>query len=156
MGGGTVIVADSEKQIKKDYLKKYTRTINKVSHLNYKLMEIDRSLSSVKSQQISDMPRGGQALSLDDLLIRKEETQSRIDAVSTESISIRREIVKKIDELEDYRHIAVLEAFFIDDMTLDEIAEKEGYSLRHTTRLYSEGLKLLKIESESSEREGLS
>lgn len=92
------------------------------------------------------MPRGGTAFTVEDMIIQKEETQERIKNVSKQSIEVRRKIIKKIDELEELKHVELLEAFFIDNMTLDEIAEREGYSIRHAVRLYSEALRLINVE----------
>ncbi|MDR2278907.1 MAG: hypothetical protein LBE23_13705 [Vagococcus sp.] len=98
------------------------------------------------------MPRGGTPFTIEDMLIRKEETENRISNLLTHSWEVRQEIIEKIDQLEDYRHIEVLEQFFIENLTLDEIAEREHYSLRHTIRMYSEALRKLDIPIDDNKK----
>lgn len=141
-----VINPEELKKKNKYFLKGYVRCTNKIKRLETKLENIDQNIQSLKSQEITDMPRGGTTFTIEDMIIQKEETEERILNVSNQSIEIRRKIINKIDELEELKHVELLEAFFIENMTLDEIAEREGYSIRHAVRLYSEALRLINID----------
>lgn len=136
---------EDEFKIKKSFLKRYTRIQKRIERLEYKLFMLDEKLYTVKNASISDLPRGGQPVTIDDILIRKEETEERINQLVMRSIGIRSEIYDVIDQLEDYRHVEVLEHFFIDDMSIEAIADKTGYTVRHTIRFYTKAIELLDI-----------
>ncbi|MFZ8764773.1 hypothetical protein [Enterococcus diestrammenae] len=134
-----------ETKRKKYYLKKYRRCITKIDRLEEKLSELDFKLEGLNSKEITDMPRGGQPLTLDELLVRKEELKTRINNLVQSSHRIRQEACFAFDALDDERCAEVLEMYFIDLLSFDEIAESKHYSFRHVTRLYSQGLEEVRI-----------
>ena len=129
-------------QIKKRYLKKYRKNRALVHRLEDKLARLDDRLYKIKSPNMSGMV-GGSPVSQIDLISDKAELEQRINKLNLRGKEIREEIVAEIDELEDSRYAAILEAFFIDCKEFEEIAEETGYTIRHVIRLYSEGIKLL-------------
>lgn len=139
---------DQEKldyDVKKMYLKRYSRMMKRIERLEDKLANMDDRLYSVGSGEISDMPRGGVPKTLDDLIAAKDETLNRIDQLVRTSRSIRSEIYQVIDTLEDYREVEVLEQFFIEGLTIEEIAERSGYAIRHVRRFYSNALHTIDV-----------
>lgn len=131
---------------KKKYLKGYLKIVKRIERLENKLFEIDSQLYSIRGQIITDMPRGGTPTQIEDVLARKDETNDRINQLLQESWVIRKDICKVLDTLEDVRHVEILELFFINGLSIEEIADQCGYNIRHTTRLYSEGIRLLVID----------
>lgn len=125
---------------RKKYLKQYKKTKALVERLEKKLYSLDERIYSVKSPIVSDMPRGGVPVELVDLLSDKEELEARINRLNQKARRYKIEITDKIDELEDVRYAEILEAFFIDFKTFDEIADEKGYHTRHVIRLYSEAI----------------
>ncbi|MCB4994340.1 V-type ATPase subunit a family protein, partial [Streptococcus mutans] len=121
---------------KKMYLKRYVRILKRIERLEYKLLGLDEQMFSLGSGEIKDSIRGGIPRTLDDIMASKEETSERINRLVKESRAIRKDIVSVLDQLEDYRHVEVLELFFIADKTIEDIAEETGYTVRHTIRLY--------------------
>lgn len=132
-----------ETKCNKRYLNRYRRYMKRVDKLEEKLYQIDNQLQGLKSQQITDMPRGGTPLTLDDMLVKKEETEHRIQNLLDMSKEIRYEVFDCIDTLEDDRFAEVLECYFIDRMTFEEIAEHKNYSVRHVGYLYGRGIELV-------------
>jgi DNA-directed RNA polymerase specialized sigma subunit len=94
------------------------------------------------------MPRGGQPVTMADLIADKTELEERIESLKEKQKDIRREIIREIDTLDDYRHTDVLESFFIKCMSLEDIADELGYTPRHVYRLYSEAVKILALEQQ--------
>ncbi|GGC74870.1 DUF1492 domain-containing protein [Enterococcus wangshanyuanii] len=134
-----------ENQVKKSYLKRYRRYQQKIKRLEEKLLEIDNRITGIKSVEIKDMPSGGQTVTIEDLFVQKEETKKRIKNLTDINKQNRLEIYHCIDQLEDDRSAEVLECFFIDSMTFEEIADMKHYSVRHIVSLYAQGLDNVKL-----------
>lgn len=128
---------------KKKFLKRYLRIMKRVERLEQKLAQLDDRLTSISGRPITDMPKGGIPMTLDDLLANKMETEERINTIVQESRKIRKEILNVLDGLEDVHHVEVLELFFINGLQLEDIAERMGYTTRHTVRFYTDGIKAL-------------
>lgn len=128
---------------KKRSLKKYKKNLAKLSRLEEKLYTLDERIKSVRSPKLSDMPRGGTPVTLVDLLADKEELEERIARQKAANRNMRHAIIEELDRLDDAKHIEVLELFFIQGLTPEEIAEELCYNVRTVYRLYSEGVRLL-------------
>lgn len=130
---------------KKNHLKRYRNYMARINRLEEKIALIDDQLIGLKSAKITDMPRGGQRLTMDELLVQKEELKTRINNLVQTSREIRQEACLAFDTLDDERCAEVLEMYFIDILSFDEIADSKHYSFRHVTRLYSKGLEDIRI-----------
>lgn len=130
---------------KKRSLKRYKKTLACIDRLEEKLDQINDRMISVRSPNLSGMPRGGTPVTLADLISEKEELEERIKRLKDKAKKLRGEILEEIDTLEDTRHCDVLEGFFIDCLSLEAIAERMGYTDRHVYRLYSEGVTILAL-----------
>lgn len=130
---------------KKRSLKRYKKNLACIERLEAKLDQIDDRMISVRSPNLSGMPRGGTPVTLADLISEKDELEERIKRLKDKSKKLRGEILDEIDSLEDTRYCDVLEGFFIDCLSLEAIAEEMGYTDRHVYRLYSEGVTKLAL-----------
>ena len=130
---------------KKRSLKRYKKNLACISRLEDKLALLDNRITSVRSPNLSGMPRGGQPVSLDELLSDKIELEERIERLRKKSAGLKREILAEIDSLDDFRYCEILEAFFIECLSLEDIADRDGYTTRHVYRLYSEAVKELAL-----------
>lgn len=137
---------DNEINRKKAFLRRYKNNQEKIKRLEQKIEYINDRLTNVRGIRISDEPRGHSNVTKAELITNKSEYEERIENLKVESRRLKKEITKVIDTLEDTRHIDVLEAFFIDGLTFEQIAEKMNYQLRWTIFLYSQALRLIKIE----------
>jgi DNA repair exonuclease SbcCD ATPase subunit len=133
---------------KKRSLKRYKKNIMRIERLEEKLELLEKRITSVKAPNYSGMPRGGQPVTMADLIADKTELEERIESLKEKQKDIRREIIREIDTLDDYRHTDVLESFFIKCMSLEDIADELGYTPRHVYRLYSEAVKILALEQQ--------
>lgn len=137
-----------EVERKKRSLKRYKKTLACIDRLEVKLDLVNQKLTSIKSPNLSGMPRGGTPVTSADLIADKLELEERIERLKARGVRQRHEILEEIDSLEDPKHAEVLELFFINCLTLEEIADKLRYSDRHVYRIYSEGVTYLSENSQ--------
>ena len=130
---------------KKQYLKRYKKNLALIDRLKNKVIVLDERSKSLKSPGYSDMPRGGTPITYEDLVAEKDEILRRIKRLEVKGKKLKDEILDKIDELEDVRYVEVLESFFIDCKSFEDIAKDNGYTVRHVVKLYSKGVKLIDL-----------
>ena len=129
-----------ELERKKRYLKRYKKNVALVNRLEEKLVDLNERIYKVKSPSFSGMPKGSQPVELSDLISDKEELIARIERLKIKSKNLKAETLEIIDDLDDVRYAEILESFLIDLKSLEDIAEEQGYSVRHIERLYSEAI----------------
>lgn len=134
-----------ETEKKKKYLKRYRKNLTLIARLSNKLEELNQRIYTVKAPSLSGMPRGGDPVTLSDLVAEKTDLEDRIVRLSSKGRIIRREILEVIDDLDDVRYAQVLEAFCIEAKSFDEIADETGYNVRHVIRLYSEAIAAIAV-----------
>lgn len=132
-----------EIESKKRSLKRYKKSLAKLSRLEEKLYLLDERIKSIRSPNMSGMPRGGTPVTITDLIADKEELEERIAKQKLINRELKHEITEELDKLEDVKHIEVLELFFVNGMNIEDIADELNYNVRTVYRLYSEGVKLL-------------
>lgn len=130
---------------KKRSLKRYKKTRACIDRLEDKLSLLDNRIKSIKTPSLSGMPRGGQPITIDELMSDKMDLEKRIERLKAKSDNLKAEILEEIDTLDDVRYVEILESFFIDCIDLEDIADNEGYTLRHVFRLYSEAVTILAL-----------
>lgn len=137
--GGMILNEKNTQELerKKRYLKRYKKNLALVARLEDKIKELDHRVCKIKSPVLSDMPKGGTPVTMEDLIADKMEIEERIERLKNRGLKYKREILEQIDEIDDIRHAEILESFFIDCKTFDQIAEENGYTVRHVIRLYS-------------------
>lgn len=130
---------------KRAFLIRYRSIMSSIDRLREKLKTIDERIETIRSPDLSGMPRGGTGKGTYDLIDEKCDLEKRIERLTSRSKIYKDEITEKIDELEDVRYIDVCELYFIDCLTFDDIAIQLGYSERHVRRLYSEAIDMIEI-----------
>lgn len=133
-------------EYKKQSFKRYKKAVGCIKRLEEKLAAMEEKIKSIKSTNYSGMPRGGEPVSLAELLSDKIELENRIDRLAAKNKKLKDSIASEIDTLDDPRYCRILEAYFIDCRTIEDIAAREGYSPRHVYRLYTEAITLLSIK----------
>lgn len=133
------------KKRKRRSLKRYRKNIACIKRLEKKLVNLDDRITSLKSPNLSGMPRGGVPITIDDLLSDKSDLEDRIKRLKVKGRGLKIAVCEEIDALEDPRYCAILEAHFIDGLSFGEIADELGYSERHIERLYTEAITLLAL-----------
>ena len=128
---------------KKRSLKRYRNNLACIGRLEEKLTLLDERIKSVKSPNYSSIPRGGKPITIEDLLADKIDLEKRIKRLKDKGKRIKDQILEEIDTLEDPKYSEVLEAYFIDCMSISDIAEEMGYSDRYIYDLYKDAINLL-------------
>ena len=120
---------------KKRYMKRCSRLFSKYVNLTERLISLENEYDECSDLSEKSM-----------LLMQIEDTKYRISMLYENNMKVRRSTLDIIDGLESQRHIDVLMMFFIDNLSLSDIAYRMGYSERHVIRLYKDGVNLLQIE----------
>lgn len=139
-------MSDSETNLinkKKKSLKRYTKNLNCIARLEERLFILINRIEGVGSSVISDMPRGTNPKTKDELITDKIELEKRLVRLKTKSLNLKEQTYNEIDKLDDIRYKEVLECMFIDGLNTDEVADALGYNTRHIDRLYQEAMKEL-------------
>ena len=131
---------------KKRFLKRYRKNLNCIVRLEDKLALLDVKLNSVRSPNLSGMPRGGVPVTAADMVADKIDLENRIERLKEKGKRLKLEILEEIDSLDEPRDVAVLEGFFIDCLSMEAIAENEGYTVRHVYSLYHDAVRALTLK----------
>ena len=132
---------DMERAAKLSYLRSYEWLTAEIADDEERLFRLDARLYSPPPKHITDMPRGGQPVTMEALVAEKIELQDLIN----EKCRQRNAIKKSIEVMPRPRDRRILKLIFIDGLTQEETAEKIAYSVTHTRRFYEEALDRFEI-----------
>lgn len=133
---------------KKQFLRRYRKNIGCIERLEKKLVLLDERITSLRSPNLSGMPRGGVPVTIDDLMSDKMDLEDRIKRLKAKSRDLKKSVCEEIDSLEDSRYCEVLEAHFIEGLSFEDIADELGYTERHVIKLYSEAITFLTVSEQ--------
>lgn len=136
-----IVSKDEHFRESKKALMRYRALMEKVARMEERLEQIDRDLMSIKSPAMSSEPKASVRITLEDKLIRKDELESKINATLKFARQNRADIMRCIDALENQKSALVLERYFIDNVTLETIADEMHYSYEYIKQLYVAGVK---------------
>lgn len=108
-----------------------------ISWLRKRLVSLSSRIESLKSPGISDMPRGGEHKSKEDLIAEKVDIERRISKLEAKGSRLRTETLDLIDSLDNFHEAEVLERYLIDCEDFGVIADDMNFSERHVVRLYT-------------------
>lgn len=134
-------MTDQERNAKIKYLESYKWLNAEIEDDEERLARLDARLYDAPIKKISDMPRGGQPVTIDSLVAQKIELQDRIN----EKCARRNEILNRIESLPDHRDRRILKLEFIDDLTHEQVAERINYSVAQTRRYYEAALERFEL-----------
>lgn len=92
---------------------------------------------------MSDMPRGGGARGMDDIVAKIADLKTEIANDTKKLIERRKTIRCAINELDDIRFQTVLELRYLNGLEWDELARKIGYERRYILKIHGWALKEL-------------
>lgn len=98
-------------------------------------------MTTARSPSYTGMPRSTSPITINDLLADKQALEKRIERFEKQGFEIKLEILEAIDSLENCTQAEILEHWFIDCLSAEEIGEVMGYSARYVFGLYSKALK---------------
>jgi hypothetical protein len=137
---------NEEMKRKKSFLRRYQKALEKINKLEDKIRNIDERMTGIKAVRISDEAKGGSRVSIEELISDKMVLEERIKRLKARAVEIKIEVCHAIDTVEDIKLSEVLELYFIDCLSFDDIAIKINYTKRHTIGLYSKALGMIVIE----------
>ena len=139
------------KQRKKKWLSRYKRNRIAIQRLKEKVNSLDSKIKTVKTNNLSGMPRGGVPVTIADIIADKQELEERIEKLELKGRQYRREILDAIDDLEDAVLAEILESVFIDGMLIEDVGDELDYNIRHIYRLYARAMEAIQVpETEDS------
>lgn len=134
-------MTEQERNAKIEYLKSYRWIEAEIRDDEERLAHMDARLYGPPCSTVSDMPRGGQAKGLDQLVAERLELKDRIN----EKCARKREILRAIESMPNERDRRILKLEFIDDLTHEQTAERINYSVMQTRRFYNTALERFQI-----------
>ena len=130
---------DNEFKHNKAYLMRYRKIHTKIDRLKDKLNRLNERYD-LKGVSYSSEPSRSVKKTLDDVLSQKEYLENKIDEMVSESIDIRNEIAEKLLDLDNQLEATVLDFYFLERYSLNDIADELSYSDRQIERLYVDGI----------------
>ncbi|WP_369022441.1 sigma-70 family RNA polymerase sigma factor [Ligilactobacillus salivarius] len=130
---------DNEFKHNKAYLMRYRKIHTKIDRLKDKLNRLNERYD-LKGVSYSSEPSSSVKKTLDDVLAQKEYLENKLDEMISESIDIRNEITEKLLDLDNQLEATVLDFYFLEQYSLNDIADELSYSDRQIERLYIDGI----------------
>ena len=122
---------------KKD-LEQFLTIKQEIKQLNEQKILLEEQKTSIRSQIITDLPKGGgTAKLLEDIIIEIEDVIIEIAKKSVELATQMLKIEKSIENLESNESI-LIRYKYLKGMTYTKIELKMGYSARHLRRMHAE------------------
>lgn len=137
---------DSFFQNKKAYLMKYQLLAKKAERTARKLDQAELELIALKSPSFNDLPKTTTRVTLDDKIARKERLENQFKREIKQASKKRSEIYELIDDLDNPKQAEVLDQYFIQQKTLEAIAEDMHYSISYIIKLYKQGVETITIK----------
>ena len=137
---------EKEKKAKIKLLKQVYWDEKNLKRLQEKLEKITIKIESIRSSNISSMPKSsGLAQDISDLLGQQEEYQSLIIKKIMKLEKSRQKAESSIDTLEDSRLRLILQYKYLEDYSYKKIAVDLKKSERHIRRLHDIAIRLMEI-----------
>lgn len=129
-------MSSDEQKRKVAYLSAYKWIMADIDIKEERLARLDDRITSLRSLRISDMPKGGQAVGIDDLIAQKVDLFREINERLKEANKERDQIETAIQQMPQYQDRVVLELKYIEGLRYEDMTERLGYSLRHIKRMH--------------------
>lgn len=130
---------DNEFKHNKAYLMRYRKIHTKIDRLKDKLNRLNERYD-LKGVSYSSEPSSSVKKTLDDVLAQKEYLQNKLNKLIDESYNIRNDITDKLLDLDNQLEATVLDFYFLERYSLNDIADELSYSDRQIERLYIDGI----------------
>ena len=130
---------------KKDWLWRYKEALLDIDSWQRELEEW-RTRAEKITQVVSDMPRGGKALEVDDIVIKMDEILDNIEAKVSESQKIKLELEIAFEGLNDGILEGLMKYRYINCLDWAQIAIVMVYSEPHCWKLHGKALEKLEVD----------
>ena len=133
---------DNEFKHNKAYLMQYRKMHTKIERLKDKLERLNERYN-LKGVSYSSQPSSTVTQTLDEIIAQKEYVEGKIRELTGDAIKISNEIQDKLLDLDNQLEAEILDLYFLESHSLNEIANDLCYSERQIERLYVKGIKHL-------------
>ncbi len=118
------------------YLEGYYWTLANIEIIKDKIKNKNDRLYNVKSPKLSDMPRGGSTIDTVDIIFDKTELEDSLSKRLRQAEEKRQEIEDTINNINNPRYIMLLQLRYIDNLSLDDVADQMKLSYSRITKLH--------------------
>lgn len=126
----------------KNYLRQISRLNrmiqNKLTEIS-RLREMAQSISAINTDEKVQSTPNHDAIGAS--IAKICDMESQVTALIDELVEKKQIIVSQIDEMDDEIQYEILESYYVEGMTFEQIAAKLSYSFRHVTRIHGLGLR---------------
>ena len=126
----------------KEFLRRARSVDRRVDEATERVERIRARLEAGRMSSVTGMPRGG-AKDWTETADRLIELEQRVNARIRELVRWKHAAMDAIDRVDDARQREVLELYYIDGYTWEQVAQRMGLSDRHVKRLH--GIALLRV-----------
>lgn len=131
---------------KKDYLKSYKKSRNRLNALELQLQQIKVDMVHVRASQGDGMPRAkGETTDLSRYMEQMADLEEWIDDKRSELMDKQIKITAAINTLDDEDECTIMTEKYLNGKTWEQVAEDNGYSWRTVHRIHGRALKKIKL-----------
>ena len=136
----------------KEFLRMARGVDRRIDRATERVERLRARLEAGRLNQITGMPRGGNSdwTETADKLIELEQI---VNARVREMCKVKRLAMEAIEAVEEMRYREVLELYYLDGFTWEQVAQQMGYDVRHVTRLHGKALQRVKVPKDIIEAE---
>ena len=133
----------------KEFLRQARDADRRIDEAMERLERMRAKLEAGRMSNLTGMPRGG-ALDWTETADRVIELERRVNARIREMVRQKQAAMDAIDRVEEARLREVLELYYLDGYTWEQVAEQMDMSDRHVKRLH--GIALLRVKVPEEEQ----
>lgn len=131
----------------KEFLRRARGMDRRIDEATERVMRLRARLETGRMAQISDMPRGGGS-DWTDTANALIDLEMQMNARIREMCKLKRLAMEAIEAVEEARYREVLELYYLDGFTWEQVAEQMGYDLRWIYRLHGRALRKIRVPRE--------
>ena len=135
-----------ERREKIRFLKSYKWLLIEIASSEDRAEEERERLYDVRVPMLSDMPRGGRPVTMDERVVRVVSREAEIKKQRAEAERVKTIIERSIGAMSDPKDRTILKMKYLQDHTFEEIAEAIHYSVSQTKRYHETAIDNFEIE----------
>ena len=135
----------------KEFLRRAREVDRRVDEAQERMERLRARLESGRQTNLNGMPRGGGA-DWTETADRLIELEQRVNAQVREMVRWKLDAIGAIRSVGEPRLAEVLELYYIDGMTWEQVAQRMGLDVRWVYRLHGKALLLVKVPEGGGDR----
>lgn len=131
----------------KEFLRQVRGIDRRIDETTERLDRMREKLEAGRMSNLTGMPRGG-TLDWTETADRIIELERVVNAQVRDLCRLKRAGIQAIDRIEEARLREVLELYYLDGYTWEQVAERMGYTIRNVTNLHGAALRRVQVPEE--------